>query len=58
MTEPVDTPWTIFRWWLATRAINAALVIAPKGDAHSYLRSCLGEWARECRVQWAARYSG
>lgn len=52
----IDTPWTNFRWWLATRAINAALALAPKGEARDYLHACVGEWARKCREQWALRY--
>ena len=52
----MDTPWTNFRWWLATRFLNAAVRVAPDGTAACDLEDILIEWANRCRKAWAQRY--
>jgi len=52
----MDTPWSNFRWRIASWLLLAALRIAPDGTAACLLEDHLNDWAGSCRAAWTARY--
>lgn len=52
----MDTPWTNFRWWIATRLLRLALKVAPDGSAACNLEDAIRDWSIQCRAAWRARY--
>lgn len=51
-----DTMWSLFRFWLFSKALGVTIWLVPEGDSKTALKRAIAGWVQENERQWYLRY--